>query len=63
MQTGHISITCPLCGRRCEHRLENLREGEDLVCSHCGVKLNLHGHMWQDIRDQIAKMNRKDPEP
>lgn len=60
VQKNQITITCPLCGRNNDHRLENLREGEDLICSHCGVKLNLHGHMWEDIRDQIAKMKAED---
>lgn len=60
MKKDRLSITCPLCGRPDEHLLENLREGEDMVCPHCGVRLNLHGHMWRDIQDQIAKMNHDD---
>jgi hypothetical protein len=28
-----------------------------MVCPLCDVRLNLHGHMWEEIRDQIAKLN------
>jgi len=62
MQKNYLPITCPLCGRRAEHPLESLCEGEDLVCPHCSVKLNLHGHMWQEIQNQIAELNKKDSE-
>jgi DNA-directed RNA polymerase subunit RPC12/RpoP len=60
MQTDQLSITCPLCGRRNEHSLTGLREGEDLVCPSCGVKLNLHGHMWQEIQNQIADLKKEE---
>jgi DNA-directed RNA polymerase subunit RPC12/RpoP len=62
MQKDRLSITCPLCGRPAEHLLENLREGEDLVCPHCSVKLNLHGHMWQEIQDRISDLKNSESE-
>jgi DNA-directed RNA polymerase subunit RPC12/RpoP len=52
----YLSVTCPLCGRSSDHPIENLEEGRDIVCPLCGVRLNLHGHMWEEIRDQIAKL-------
>jgi hypothetical protein len=55
----HLPITCPLCGRRSDHPVENLKEGADLVCPFCRVKLNLHGHMWEEIRNEIAGLKEK----
>ena len=62
MKKNRLSITCPLCGRSAEHAVENLREGEDMVCPNCSVKLNLHGHMWQEIQSQIAALQNSDTE-
>ncbi|MEJ2111828.1 MAG: YnfU family zinc-binding protein [Acidobacteriota bacterium] len=62
MKKDQLSITCPLCGRRAEHPVENLREGEDMVCPHCSVKLNLHGHMWQEIAGQLEELQKSDSE-
>ena len=56
MDEGHLAVTCPLCGRSGDHRIENLKEGADMVCPFCSVKLNLHGHMWEEIQSQIAKL-------
>ncbi len=60
MEKPSLAVTCPLCGRRSEHPLENLKEGADMVCSFCGVKLNLHGHMWEEIRKDIEALKKKD---
>ena len=54
MGNRKLPITCPLCGRSSEYPVEDLREGADMVCPLCGVKLNLHGHMWEEIRNEIA---------
>ena len=42
-----LSITCPLCGRKYDKPVKELFEGADMICPLCGVKLNLHGHMWK----------------
>lgn len=55
-----LSVTCPLCGRSSDHLLENLKEGADMICPFCGVKLNLHGHMWQEIQNEIKKLKKTD---
>ena len=62
MTAQKLPVTCPLCGRITEHSLANLREGEDLICFFCGVKLNLHGHMWKDIQNEIEKLKKTDTE-
>ena len=51
-----LSITCPLCGRKYAKPVKELFEGADMVCPLCGVKLNLHGHMWRDIQNEIAAL-------
>lgn len=59
MHNKQLSITCPLCGRRYERPVESLFEGMELICPHCKVKLNLHGHMWADIQNEIANLNEE----
>lgn len=39
-----------------DYLIENLKEGSDLTCSFCGVRLNLNGRMWEDIQSRIAKL-------
>jgi uncharacterized Zn-finger protein len=56
MQEKLLPITCPLCGRKYDYPIALLIEGSDLVCPLCKVKLNLHGHMWEDIQREIAKL-------
>lgn len=59
MQEQSLPITCPLCGRKYEYPVALLKEGSDLVCPLCKVKLNLHGHMWEDIQREIAKLHEE----
>jgi len=59
MEEKLLSITCPLCGRKNAFPLEILVEGSDLQCPSCKVKINLHGHMWQDIQSEIARLKQK----
>jgi hypothetical protein len=54
-----LPITCPLCGKKNEFPLEVLVEGSGFQCPFCKVKLNLHGHMWEDIQREIAKLKQK----
>ncbi|MDR1728172.1 MAG: transposase [Acidobacteriota bacterium] len=55
-----LSITCPICGRKYEKPVGELAEGADLTCPRCGVKLNLHGHMWKDLQNEIAALGGGD---
>jgi hypothetical protein len=54
-----LPITCPLCGKKNEFPLDTLFEGSDFQCPFCKVKLKLHGHMWEDIQGEIAKLKQK----
>jgi hypothetical protein len=56
MEEVKLPITCPLCGKKNEFPLDTLNEGSMLVCPFCKIKLNLHGHMWEDIQSEIAKL-------
>jgi DNA-directed RNA polymerase subunit RPC12/RpoP len=59
LQEKQLPITCPLCGKKNEFPLENLKEGATLQCPHCHVRLNLHGHMWEEIKSDISKMGQE----
>jgi len=59
MQEKLLPITCPLCGRKYDYPVTLLIEGSDLICPLCKVKLNLHGHMWEDIQKEIAQLYGK----
>lgn len=51
-----LPITCPLCGRKNEFPVEVLLEGYRLSCPFCKLVLTLHGHMWEDIQSELAKL-------
>ena len=55
-----LSVTCPICGRRNEFPVKVLDEGYVMQCAHCNVKLTLHGHMLEEIRNEIAKLKPAD---
>ena len=56
MHKKPLPITCPICGRKSEYLLETLIEGSTLICQFCKVKLTLHGHMWEEIQRELAKL-------
>jgi hypothetical protein len=59
MHKKQVPIACPLCGRKSEYALDSLIEGSTLLCRFCKLKLTLHGHMWEDIRREIAKLKEE----
>ena len=59
MQKAELPVTCPLCGRKNNFRLEELTEGATIVCSFCKVKLTLHGHMWEDVQKELERANKQ----
>jgi hypothetical protein len=60
MQKEQLPITCPLCGRKDEYPLDTLFEGATFTCTFCKLQLKLHGHMWEDIRKEIAIMRKNE---
>ncbi len=58
MDKKQLPITCPLCGRKNEFPLEILKKGSDLTCPACKVKINLHGHMWEEIDSEMKKLEK-----
>jgi hypothetical protein len=55
MEKAQMPITCPICGRKNNFRVEELAEGATLVCPLCKLKLTLCGHMWEDIQRELQK--------
>ena len=51
-----LPFTCPICGRKKEYDHEEMVEGARLQCPFCGLVLTLHGHMWQEVQDQLKKL-------
>ncbi len=56
MQEKLLPFTCPLCGRKSEYPLDTLVEGATLLCKFCKLELRIHGHMWEDIQKEIARL-------
>ncbi len=56
MEKDRLPVTCPICGRKNEFPVESLFEGSTIVCPLCNLKLRLHGHMWQEIQKDLAKL-------
>jgi hypothetical protein len=54
-----LPITCPLCGKKNQFPVANLKEGAPLQCPNCQVKLTIHGHMWEEIKRDIDKMEQE----
>ena len=56
MENSQLPITCPVCGRKNVFPVEILFEGATIVCPLCKLKLTLHGHMWEEIQTELAKL-------
>lgn len=59
MQDEQVPITCPICGKKNRFPLEIMKEGSAFQCPQCRVKLTIHGHMWEEIQNEIASMQRE----
>jgi len=51
-----LPFTCPICGKKTDRPIDELKEGATLICPFCDLKLNLHGHMLQEVRAEIDKL-------
>jgi len=51
-----LPVTCPICGRKNDFPVKVLYEGYVMQCFYCQVKLTLHGHMLEEIQQEIAKL-------
>jgi len=51
-----LPFTCPICGRKTDHPLDAFTEGAEIICPFCKLKLTLHGHMWQEVQQELAKI-------
>ncbi len=51
-----LAFGCPICARKKEYPVDDLVEGALLECPFCKVKITLHGHMLQEVREQIEKL-------
>jgi DNA-directed RNA polymerase subunit RPC12/RpoP len=60
VEQNQLPITCPICGRKNAFPVEDLTEGSTLSCPVCKVKLNLHGHMWHEIQEELDKRKKPD---
>ena len=51
-----LPFTCPICGRKTDYPVEKLTEGASLTCPFCKLTLTLHGHMWGEVQQELAKL-------
>ncbi len=58
-----LPFTCPICGRKTDYPVDALTEGASLTCPFCKLTLNLHGHMWQEVQQELAKIGSKGTGP
>ncbi len=54
-----LPFSCPICGRKTEYPLTELKEGAVLTCPFCKLTLTLHGHMWEDVKKEMQHLTRK----
>lgn len=55
-----MSFSCPVCARKTDYPVVQMKEGAVLSCPFCKLTLRLHGHMWQDVQKEIEKMKGKE---
>ena len=53
-----LPFTCPVCGRKTDYLLTELKEGAVLTCPFCKLTLTLHGHMLEDVKKEIENLRR-----
>jgi DNA-directed RNA polymerase subunit RPC12/RpoP len=51
-----LAFTCPVCGRTTDRPQGELQEGSVIVCPFCQLRLTLHGHMWQEVKERLEKL-------
>ncbi len=54
-----LPFACPICGRKTHYDVAELFEGAVLTCPFCKLRLNLHGCMWDDVREQIQRLGQE----
>jgi len=55
MKEQKFPFSCPVCGKKTDHALEELVEGAVLTCPFCKLTLTLQGHMWEDVQKELKK--------
>ena len=52
-----LAFTCPVCGKATDRSVDELKEEALLVCPFCNLKLVLHGHMWEEVKGELEKLD------
>jgi transcription elongation factor Elf1 len=55
-----LPFTCPICGRKTDYPVTALTKGATLTCPFCQLVLTLHGHMWEEVQQEIKKLAEND---
>jgi len=51
-----LPFSCPICGRKTDYPIGHLKEGAVLTCPFCKLILTLHGHMLEEVKKEIKKL-------
>jgi hypothetical protein len=51
-----LPFVCPVCGRKTDRPVAELKEGAVLTCPFCKLTLTLHGHMLEEVKKEIGKL-------
>ncbi len=54
-----LAFTCPVCGKKTDRSVDELKEGAHVVCPFCNLKLILHGHMWEEVKGELEKLDSR----
>jgi len=50
---------CPICNGFIEANIEDIREGEKMVCPHCGLKINISFEPNEKAKEILEKLKNK----
>jgi epoxide hydrolase-like predicted phosphatase len=54
-----LPFTCPICGRKTDYPITALTAGARLTCPFCQLTLTLHGHMWDEVQQELKRLAEK----
>jgi len=51
-----LPFSCPICARKTEYPIAELKKGAVLTCPFCKLTLTLHGNMLEEVEREVRKL-------